>query len=115
MSRNTSRKGASITYRQDLTDSDMAPCVAVSLLGLTWNQRIPEYDDDLDMHMTFQDLKALHQWDQTVLEGQFLVDVNPHFVYRQIRENDANIIDARVVDIRYWRLAITLRSSSAWG
>jgi len=73
---------------------------AGSLLGLTWNNLILEYDDDLDMQLTIQDLKTLHQWDQTLLESEYLVDVNPHFPYRRIREGDANIIDARVVDVR---------------
>lgn len=71
-----------------------------SLLGLTWNNAIAEYDDDIDVQIAYGEMGKLQALDQTLLEEVYLLDVNPHYPYRRLQDGDQNVIDARVTDVR---------------
>ncbi|KAI9353457.1 LicD family-domain-containing protein [Obelidium mucronatum] len=68
------------------------------LLGWYWNGKLIPWDPDLDIQMSTYELVKLVRFNQTVLEGRFLVDVNPGLFVRSPQER--NTIDARVVDMR---------------
>lgn len=71
-----------------------------SLLGLTWNNAIADHLDNLEFQVAFDEMAKLKAMDQTLIEGVYLVDVNPHYPYRRLREGNNNIVDARVTDVR---------------
>jgi hypothetical protein len=54
-------------------------------------------DDDIDVQMCVQDVFDLIKYNQTVIDGSFLLDVNANLVYRNYMEK--NVIDARVIDM----------------
>ncbi|KAI8617948.1 LicD family-domain-containing protein [Chytriomyces sp. MP71] len=67
-----------------------------ALLSYFWNARLFPWDLDLDIQMSVYELIQLAAYNGTLIDGRFLVDVNPHLVSREsIR---MNTIDARVVD-----------------
>ncbi|KAE8449749.1 hypothetical protein EG329_007524 [Mollisiaceae sp. DMI_Dod_QoI] len=83
-----------------------------TLLGWWWNGKIMPWDWDLDtqvsgstltwlgenLNMTFHNYTSTNA-DGTVVEREFLLDVNPNHVER-MRGNGMNVIDARWIDVR---------------
>ncbi|KAJ3401628.1 hypothetical protein HDU80_005853 [Chytriomyces hyalinus] len=67
-----------------------------ALLGWAWNGKLLPWDTDLDIQMSMQQLVELVAYNGTMLEGRFLIDVNPSLFVRGRQRN--NVIDARVVD-----------------
>ncbi|KAJ3237278.1 hypothetical protein HDU81_009784 [Chytriomyces hyalinus] len=67
-----------------------------ALLGWAWNGKLLPWDTDLDIQMSMRQLVELVAYNGTVLEGRFLIDVNPSLFVRGRQLN--NVIDARVVD-----------------
>ena len=51
------------------------------------------------MQIAFGEMAKLNASDQTMIDGVYLLDVNPHYPYRQL-PGDQNVIDARVTDTR---------------
>ncbi|KAI9343571.1 LicD family-domain-containing protein, partial [Obelidium mucronatum] len=68
------------------------------LAGWFWNAKLLPWDEDLDVQMTLHELLRLIRFNQTMIEGRFLIDVNPNLVVRSSQQQNA--IDARVVDTR---------------
>ncbi|KAJ3296761.1 hypothetical protein HDU79_005763 [Rhizoclosmatium sp. JEL0117] len=73
------------------------------LLGWYWNGRLMPWDADLDLQMSTYQLIQLVAFNQTLIEGRFLIDVNPSILYRTPQE--MNTIDARIVDTKTGYLA----------
>ncbi|ORY40222.1 hypothetical protein BCR33DRAFT_852934 [Rhizoclosmatium globosum] len=67
-----------------------------ALLGWFWNGRLLPWDVDLDVQMSTHQLLELVRYNQTLISGRFLVDVNPNFLCRTVQRD--NVIDARIVD-----------------
>ncbi|KAJ1541889.1 hypothetical protein HK405_010339, partial [Cladochytrium tenue] len=73
-----------------------------SLIGWFWSRDLLPWDDDVDMQLTFRDLLRLaDEFNQTVWEDRFLVDVNPN-LYARFHQ-DHNVVDARFIDTRSGR------------
>ncbi|KAJ3064936.1 hypothetical protein HDU98_011663 [Podochytrium sp. JEL0797] len=68
------------------------------MLGWFWNGRMMPWDADLDIQMSTYQLIQLAVHNQTLMEGRFLIDVNPSTLYRTPQA--MNTIDARVVDTK---------------
>ncbi|KAI9343531.1 LicD family-domain-containing protein, partial [Obelidium mucronatum] len=72
------------------------------MIGWFWNAQLLPWDLDLDIQVSTYQLMNLIQFNQTVIDGRFLVDVNPYLLRRgAIGFNgmpSQNVIDARVVD-----------------
>ncbi|KAJ1554851.1 hypothetical protein HK405_003913, partial [Cladochytrium tenue] len=68
-----------------------------SLIGWFWSRNLLPWDDDVDLQLTFRDLLRLAaEFNQTVWEERFLVDVNPN-LYARFHQ-DHNVVDARFID-----------------
>ncbi|KAJ3268558.1 hypothetical protein HDV01_002576 [Terramyces sp. JEL0728] len=67
-----------------------------SLIGWYWNQKILPWDDDIDIQTSLRGLLKLGEFNQSIVAGRYLVNVNPFLVYRNHQEN--NVIDVRFVD-----------------
>ncbi|KAI8617947.1 LicD family-domain-containing protein [Chytriomyces sp. MP71] len=67
-----------------------------TLLGWFWNSRMLPWDTDTDLQISLTDLLRLVTFNQTLLNGRFLLDLNPNLVVRSAQVQ--GIIDARVVD-----------------
>ncbi|KAJ1566246.1 hypothetical protein HK405_010578 [Cladochytrium tenue] len=73
-----------------------------SLIGWFWGRDLLPWDDDVDLQLTFRDLLRLaDEFNQTVWEDRFLVDVNPN-LYARFHQ-DHNVVDARFIDTRSGR------------
>ncbi|KAJ3102416.1 hypothetical protein HK100_004368, partial [Physocladia obscura] len=68
------------------------------MLGWFWNGKLLPWDADLDIQMPIFQLIQLIRYNQTLLEGRFLIDVNPSILVRSPQSQ--NTIDARVVDTK---------------
>ncbi|KAJ3237275.1 hypothetical protein HDU81_009781 [Chytriomyces hyalinus] len=68
------------------------------MLGWFWNGQLLPWDVDLDIQMSTFDLMQLVAFNQTLIDGRFLVDVSPNIFVRSPQE--LNTIDARVIDSR---------------
>ncbi|KAJ3015129.1 UNVERIFIED_CONTAM: hypothetical protein HDU68_012869 [Siphonaria sp. JEL0065] len=68
-----------------------------ALLGWFWNSKLLPWDLDLDIGVPTRDLLQLLEFNNTLLEGRFLIDISPNVVIRS--HQDENSIDGRVVDI----------------
>ncbi|KAJ3026904.1 UNVERIFIED_CONTAM: hypothetical protein HDU68_004875 [Siphonaria sp. JEL0065] len=68
------------------------------MLGWFWNSKFLPWDIDLDIQMSTYQLIQLIDFNNTLLEGRYLLDVNPNVVVRSMQQ--MNIIDARLIDIK---------------
>ncbi|KAJ3250074.1 hypothetical protein HDU77_007115 [Chytriomyces hyalinus] len=66
------------------------------MLGWFWNGKLLPWDVDLDIQMSTFDLMQLVAFNQTLIDGRFLVDVSPNIFVRSPQE--LNTIDARLID-----------------
>ncbi|KAJ3110364.1 hypothetical protein HK100_003060 [Physocladia obscura] len=68
------------------------------MLGWFWNAKFLPWDVDLDIQMSTLQMLQLVQYNHTLINKRFLIDVNPAFIVRSRQEQ--NTIDARIVDTR---------------
>jgi len=68
-----------------------------SLIGMYFNNILLPWDDDIDIQMTVRDLTSLVRFNQTIIDGQFIIDLNPNLRFRVYQEN--NVIDGRIIDM----------------
>lgn len=68
-----------------------------TLLGWFFGGKIMPWDDDIDIQMTINDMYHLQTLNQTMINGRYLLDVNPG-IRNRWSEKD-NIIDARFIDM----------------
>ncbi|KAJ3066689.1 hypothetical protein HDU98_010023 [Podochytrium sp. JEL0797] len=68
------------------------------MIGWFWNARLLPWDFDLDIQMSVFQLTQLLQFNQTMIDDRFLIDVGPNVLVRTPQFD--NTIDARVVDTK---------------
>ncbi|KAJ3030707.1 UNVERIFIED_CONTAM: hypothetical protein HDU68_008096 [Siphonaria sp. JEL0065] len=68
------------------------------MIGWYWNAKLLPWDADLDIQISMQQLMQFIAFNGTIIEGRFLIDVNPGFMIRTPQKE--NVIDARVIDIK---------------
>ncbi|KAJ3111918.1 hypothetical protein HK100_002509 [Physocladia obscura] len=85
------------------------------MLGWFWGAKLLPWDVDLDVQMSLSGLLALARYNQTIIDGRFLIDIAPNAVVRSPQKE--NVIDGRIVDIKtgYFMDITGLSRSSASG
>ncbi|KAJ3318072.1 hypothetical protein HDV06_000848 [Boothiomyces sp. JEL0866] len=84
-------------FSQFCSDNDIDYWIAHgSLIGWYWNQKVLPWDDDIDIQTSLKGLLQLQQFNQTIIAGRYLINVNPYMIYRDHQGN--NVIDARFID-----------------
>ena len=85
---------------------DVKPIVAHgTLIGWWWSRRLLPWDDDVDLLVSYRDLRRLRKWHGRTQAGRYLLEVNPNHVFWKTlnpthRVNDEpNRIDARFIDM----------------
>lgn len=79
-----------------------------TLLGWYWNHQLLPWDTDLDVQMSFEDIRKLakihnmtkyrHPFADTDSSREYLLDINPHYLIPLARDT-ANKIDGRWIDV----------------
>ncbi|KAJ3071451.1 hypothetical protein HK102_006431, partial [Quaeritorhiza haematococci] len=69
-----------------------------TLLSWFWNQKVFPWEVDVDFQMPIKHLLDLWRLNGTMIDGRYLLDINPNSIHR--RHQDNNVIDARVIDTR---------------
>jgi len=68
-----------------------------TLLGWKWNERILLWDDDMDVIVDQPTFAYLLQYNNTVIRGRYLLDLNPDYIYRGY--GGYNTIDGEFIDL----------------
>ena len=68
-----------------------------TLLGWIWNERILLWDEDLEVMIDQGTFIYLIKYNQTKINGRYLLDINPYYRYRGYGEHNA--IDAKFIDL----------------
>ena len=77
-----------------------------TLIGWWWSRRLLPWDDDIDLLVTYSDLRKLRIRHGHLLGGRYLLEVNPNHVFwktlnpTHLVNDEPNRIDARFIDTR---------------